>query len=859
MMTDLFRIARGASRRASKWKPVDVSWSEFLQKLNSPARTGETVAEYKRMGKAEKSAAKDVGGFVAGELLNGKRSNRTVRSRSMVTLDADKAYPGQWEDVTLICDYRMAMYSTHSHTPEEPRLRFIIPLDRPVSPDEYGAIARKLAADIGIETMDRTTYEPARLMYWPSCPQDGEYLFRSQDGPVVSADEILESYGPDDAWTDTTLWPHSKDEADVVRKEMKELGDPREKAGLIGAFCRTYDVEDAIAEFIPDVYEPCDTHSREPRYTYTGGSTHGGVSIYNDGLYLFSRHDTDPAGGGIHCQNAFDVVMIHKFGHLDKGNASPDPTKRPSYKAMCEWVQSLDAVKQLIAAERLEAAKDDFADMGSDCVDTGRLIDQPAGFDPLLDDEPEEAAEDDSWTKLLTYKPKTSDLDATAANVLLILRNDPLLKGTFGFNELLERIVFIRPTPWHKKIVDKRDGDPWVDSDSANLRVYLEQVWGLKNRADIQDAFQVVQDENRFNTLKDYLKSLKWDGKERLDTLIIRYLNAYDTPYVRAVTRKWFTAAVARIFEPGKKFDNMLVLCGPQGIGKSTLVQTMSRGRFTDSLSDLKGKGAYEQLRGAWLAEIAELAGFKRTDVETIKNFISKTEDTYRPAYGEFLRTFKRQTVFFGTTNDPEFLRDRTGNRRFWPVEVRGGDVIPKGGVLQGLEDEVDQLWAEAVVRYREGEVLWLEDAELQRIAREEQERYTVQDELAGQISEYLDTRLPNTWESMSPDERRAFIQGNSVHDLGLCELRRDVVSVIEIRCEMCGEDRARGGGNDLLSRRIANLMNTMPGWEKQPKKKRIGVYGPQWVYRRAGTSNEFGCTTDTYTPAPDYTVDKRV
>jgi hypothetical protein len=157
------------------------------------------------MTKAEKAVAKDVGGFVAGELLNGKRSNRTIRSRTMVTLDADKAYPGQWEDVALLCEYRMAMYSTHSHTPEEPRLRFIIPLDRPVSPDEYGAIARRLASEIGIETMDRTTYEPARLMYWPSCPADGEYLFRHQEGPIVCADEILMGYGPDDAWKDAAL------------------------------------------------------------------------------------------------------------------------------------------------------------------------------------------------------------------------------------------------------------------------------------------------------------------------------------------------------------------------------------------------------------------------------------------------------------------------------------------------------------------------------------------------------------------------------------------------------------------------------------------------------------------------------
>ena len=844
MATETYRIARGASCKAAKWKPIDITWPEFLAKLNSPARTGETVAEYQRMSKAEKSAAKDVGGFVAGELANGKRSNRTVRSRSMVTLDADKAVKNQWEDVTLLCGYRMAMYSTHSHTPDMPRLRFIIPLSRAVSPDEYGAIARKLAQEIGIETMDRTTYEPARLMYWPSCPSDGEYLFRSQEGPVADADEILASYGDDDAWMDTTLWPAAKDEADVVHRELTELGDPREKQGLVGAFCRAYDVEEAIAEFLPHVYERCDTHSREPRYTFIGGSTYGGVSIYNDGQYLFSRHDTDPAGGGVHCQNAFDMVLIHKFGHLDKGNVSQEPTRRPSYKAMCEWVQSLDSVKQLLAAERMASAAADFADLGEVLEEEADLL----GEAPALthSDAGEEKPVDTDWTKGLTYKPKSDELDATAANVLLILRNDPILRGAIAYNELLERVMIVRPLPWHKKVQNKRDGDAWVDSDSANLRVYLEQVWGLKNRADIQDAFAVVQDENAFDPLTDYLDSLEWDGTERLDTLFIRYLNAPDEEYVRAVTRKWFTAAVARAYEPGRKFDNMLVLVGPQGLGKSTLVQVMSRGRFSDSVNNLKGKEGYEQLRGAWLVEFAELASFKRAEIEIVKNFVSKTEDSYRPAYGEFIRTFKRRCVFFGTTNEVEFLKDRTGARRFWPIQVDGPDIIPEEGVLIGLEEEVDQLWAEAVHRYREKEPLWLNDGNMQQVIKEVQERFSVQDELAGIIAEYLDQRLPNNWEDLTPDDRVAYIQGRSPLDLGECNLRRDLVSVTEIRCELCGEDRAKGGGNDMLSRRIANLMNTMPGWAKQEKKKKLKGYGAQWVYRRNGTQDN----------APAYVLD---
>lgn len=834
MDRDTYRIARGASCRAAKWKPIDYTWADFLAKLNAPARTGETVAEYKRMTKTEKAVAKDVGGFVAGELLNGKRSNRTVRSRSMVTLDADKAYPGQWEDVVLLCEYRMAMYSTHSHTPDEPRLRFIVPLDRDVSADEYGAIARRLASEIGIETMDRTTYEPARLMYWPSCPSDGEYLFRHQEGPVVCADAILDSYGPDEAWRDTTLWPCSADEADIVRHEIKELGDPREKPGLVGAFCRTYDVEEAILEFLPDVYERCDTTSREPRYTYVGGSTYGGVSVYNDGLYLFSRHDTDPAGGGVHCQNAFDMVCIHKFGHLDKGNLSPDVTRRASYKAMCDWVLELDPVKKLIAAERLAAVEEEFGDLAETRLSDAKT---DADFDPLLDDPVERVreAEDTEWTNKLQYKPKTDRLEDTVENVLLILRNDPLLRGSFAYNELLECPVILKPLPWHRKVVDKQDGDRWADSDMANLRAYIECAWELKNRADIKDAFEIVQAENKFNPLQDYLKGLVWDGTERLDTLLIRYLRAEDNEYVRAVTRKWFTAAVARAMCPGRKFDNMLVLVGAQGVGKSTLLQVMSRGRFSDSITDLKGKGAYEQLRGVWLVEFGELASMKRAEVETVKNFVSKTEDSYRPAYGEFTRTYKRMCTFFGSTNEMEFLKDRTGARRFWPVQVHltMDDVMAAGGALIGLEEEVDQLWAEAVHRWKEGEKLWLADAAVNEVAAEVQDRFSVQDEMVGQITEFLDTLLPDTWDELSPEDRVAFIQGRSPLELGPCTKRRDVVCISEIRCEMCGEDKAKSGGSDILSRRIANIMNNLPGWENTGERMRLPSYGQQRVYRR--------------------------
>lgn len=850
-MSDTYIISRGASCRAAKWKPAAVTWDEFLAKLNAPARTGETVAEYKRMTKEEKAEKKDVGGFVAGELLNGKRSNRTIRNRCMVTLDADKAYSGQWDDVTALCDYRMAMYSTHSHTDDAPRLRFIIPLDRTVSPDEYGAIARKLALDIGIETMDKTTYEPARLMYWPSCPTDGVYLFRHQTGPVVCADKVLAEYGPDEAWRDTTLWPCASDEAEVVRQELKLLGDPREKPGQVGLFCRAYDVQDVIAEFLPDVYEPCDTHSSEPRYTYIGGSTYGGASVYNDGQYLFSRHDTDPAGGGVHCQNAFDLVRIHKFGHLDKGNVSPDQTKRASYKAMLDFMGGLDTVKQLIFEERTQSVREDFADLGALADEDGdgddgsyegeiRFADAETDGE---DNAPSTEAVDNEWKKKIALKPRTTEPLQTIANVELVLRNDPVLCGKFGYNEFRDCIMIRGRLPWmgKRKIRNPLDGERWVDNDASALRSYLEKHYGLSSRAAIQDAFAVVAMENSFHPIREYFKGLpEWDGVKRLDTFFLDYFGADTEKYVdytKAVSRKWFIAAVKRVFEPGCKYDEMLVLMSQaQGLGKSTFAQIMGMGYTSDSMTTFAGKEAYEQINGSWIVEVAELDAFDKADMETVKHFLSKSTDRYRAAYAQYTREVPRQCVFFGTTNTLEFLRDRTGNRRFNIIECHdvGKDVEKE--VLKVLPTVRDQIWAEAYHGYLSGETIWLKEKELQTEAAEVRERHSVQDELVGQLEYYLEMRLPSNWEELSCDDRTAFVQGRSPLELGACDLRRDVVCVAEIRCELMGDEKAKLGANLTLSRRIAKILNTMPGWYKVDKTVRMGEYGPQQVYRRKGT-----------------------
>lgn len=822
------KIATAGSARSKKWRTQETTWDGIVRRLRETTRTGETCAEYRRMTKEEQGRKKEAaGGFVGGAVNGGRRIAGAVQERWLITLDADEARVGDWENAILMNDLAMCAYTTHSHTPEKPRLRWVLPLTRAVSREEYEPLCRMVARDLGIlETLDPSTYQPERLMYWPTTSVDGEYLFLEQDGQWLNPDVVLRRYGRGDAWRSVDAWPMASREREIVRRELRHAEDPCAKRGIVGAFCRTFDVPMAIDTFLPDIYE----EAGNGRYTYLHGSTAAGAVLYGDGSWLYSNHSTDPAWGKL-C-NAFDLVRLHKFGELDEGRDSMDDediTRLPSYKAMSEWAAELAEVKLTTINERLNRASEDFADMGN--CDGGEENCAQRATEGQEDGNTETEG-GDGWKKKLVVNHKTGEAEPTIENALLIMQNDPLLRGAIATNEFLSRPVLRRDVPWRGKggVDAGRDGAPWTDADDAGLRLYMESVWGLKSRNAIQDAWAIECGRNGFHPVKEYLLGLKWDGKERLDTMLIRWLNAEDNAFVRAAARKWMCAAVARVMQPGRKFDQMLVLVGKQGIGKSTLARTLSRGWFTDSIQRLDGKDAYESLRGVWIVELAELAATKRSETETIKNFITKTEDTYRPAYGRHTVVYPRQCLFYGTTNDPDFLKDKSGNRRFWPVEVEGFDR----GRLLGLEEEVDQLWAEAVVRWRAGECLWMDEEELWLAAQAAQEAHTVQDELVGQILEFLDRPLPENWEKLSVEERTDYIHGRSVLELGPCTMRRDVVSALEIRMELLGETREGVGKNDVMGRRVADVLNHLPGWTRSAKTSRRGPYGPQRVYRRA-------------------------
>lgn len=807
------KIATARQKTSKRWRTSDMTWEQFLAKLRTPLRTGETAREYRAMSKEERDRAKEAaGGFVGGSLNGGQRKTEAVTARYLLTLDADHAKPGAWKRVTALLDYRMCCYSTHSHTSQSPRLRWVIPTDRPMTPDEYPAVARRVAQWLDIETMDPTTYEVARLMYWPTCSSDGEYEFREQDGPVLRVDDVLRTYGYGDAWTDSTLWPIAKTEQEVRVKSMKKAGDPTEKLGAVGLFCRTYDVHDAIREFLPDVYLPTD---KEDRYTYAHGSTAAGAIVYNDGKFLYSNHATDPCGG--QCVNAFDLVRVHKFGELDADAGVDTPvTKLPSYGAMCRWLTELPDIKRQMVDERSAAMDEDFSD----------LVEQVSQ---------ETDGSDRSWEEGLELNNKTGECEPNVNNALLILLNDPALKGKFGYDLFAELPRLRGDVPWRPRgSVDTGPGRGtlWTDHDEAGIRWYLQLKWRFKSERDLQSALELAMRANAFHPVQDYLNGLVWDGTPRLETVFIDFLGAEGNEhFIRAITRKWFCGAVARVMRPGCKFDAAIVLYGATGLAKSSFADILSKGWFNDSDIKMDSKDGYSSLHGSWIIELAELASTKRCDVETVKTFLSKREDTYRPAYGRHVATFKRQCVFFGTTNEDEYLKDRTGNRRFWPI------TVTKKMDLNKFAETIDQIWAEAVVVWKGGEKLWLDTPQLEQELLEAQAPRMVQDDMEGMLREYLDTPLPDNWEDLSPESKRDYIQGDLPVDKAKCTLRRDKVCVTEIKVEMLSIDRRKMGGNDYDTRRVANLMNNLKGWRKSSRKVRVPGYGPQWVYYREDTT----------------------
>lgn len=779
------QIAVGKSRFEKQWKNQTVKWSAFLDKLKDTYKTRETISEYLAMTKKQQDDIKDIGGFVGGQLKDGRRLDTNVLSRSLVTLDVDYAPDDFWDEIDLLYGNACCMYSTHKHQKGKARYRLVIPLSRPVTSEEYEAIARKIAEGFGIDYFDDTTYQASRLMYWPSTPKDGDYVFHMLDAPILDPQTILDKYSD---WKDISFWPMSSRSTEIKKKMAKKQGDPLEKDGLIGAFCRTYDIHSVISTFLSDVYEQCRDNDR---YTYLKGSTAGGLVTYND-RFAYSNHATDPCSMKL-C-NAFDLVRIHKFGELDLDTDSKVPVnKLPSWVAMMDFIGQDKYTLQTLGEEKLQVAMSDFEEE----------------FNEMNKD----------WLSKLETD-KRGNYVPTTDNIVLIIANDPRLRDSIGgIDRYEQKPVKLGNLPWWKYNINDNG---WRDEDDAALRYLLEKDYKIVAKGKVDDAVMFIHEQNAFNPVTDYLGVLAWDGKERLDTLFIDYLGSTDDKYTRAVTRKAFAGAVARAYEPGCKFDYMPVLIGAQGIGKSHILSIMGGSWFSDSITSLAGKEGYEALHGSWIVEMAELTATRKTDVERIKQFISQRNDRYRKAYAKRVTDNPRKCVFFGTTNDNEFLRDYTGNRRFWPIDTNADKK--KKDIFDDLPNERDQIWAEAKYRYEHKEPLYLEGEEL-RTAEKMQEEYTYKSPKEGIIADYLDRMLPENWDEMGCYERIAWMESGNIGTV-----KRSRVCALELWCELF--NGSKGSISNADAREINSILDHMEGWRKLPNPVRISKeYGRQRAY----------------------------
>ncbi|SDY13832.1 virulence-associated E family protein [Eubacterium barkeri] len=792
-------ISTGPSRRSVYWYPQEMLWSEFVTQLATPKVTPESFAVYKSMRKNQQDDLKDVGGFVGGRLRENRRKSDKVLDRCLITLDADNIPAGGTGAVlqavsSLGCAY--VIYSTRKHEEAAPRLRIVIPLDKTCAAEEYEPIARKISSYLDMAILDQTTFDVCRLMYWPSVSVDmgSQYVYTYADNPFLSGTGILSMY---EDWHNVAEWPEIPGAIKVREQRAKRQGDPLEKKGVVGAFCRIYDVPAAMDRFLSGTYTPTDIPGR---YTYADGSTVGGAILYDGGKFIYSHHATDPISGLL-C-NAFDLVRLHKFSDMDDGAKEGTPAAAmPSFTAMKELCVEDAQVKALIAQERYEKATEDFE---------GIQADGPAN--------PTE------WLSKLKMN-SNGGYEKTIDNALIILENDPNLVERFWHDEFANRAVVSGRLPWETLEDGPYLSRAWNDADDAGLRHYMEKMYNITGQQKILDAMAIHAKKHGRHLIKAYLQKLVWDGIPRIETLLIDYFGAVDTLYTRAVLKKALVAAVSRIWCPGTKFDNMPILTGAQGIGKSTFFKKLGGSWFSDSLRTFEGKEASELLQGYWIIEVGELEGFNKSEMGTIKQFLSKQDDIYRAPYGRRTEAFPRRCVFFGTTNEDDFLRDRTGNRRFWPVDADKAKAT-KSVFTDLTPYVVDQIWAEASILYTQGEALYL-TGRAEEEAQEAQEAHKNVDPRESMIKDFIARPVPLDWPQRDLQARRVY-WAQGVKQEGLEErIPRDRICAAEVWCECFQNDLKLMGQRD--ARDINGILAGLKNCKKFKSTARFGgPYGTQ-------------------------------
>ncbi|NDV86547.1 hypothetical protein GTW51_07525 [Aurantimonas aggregata] len=765
---DIIRIS-GGRQSLGKVKNITPSWGMLTATLSKPQITQETFKQYMALKKEEQDLLKNVNGFwIGSHCIDGRRKKTNLRPRDVLALDFDNMTPALLSKImrrefNILKRVEFFIHTTRKHTAEKPRIRMVFPLAKPCQIDDYTALSRIVAWSIDktMEAVDDVSFRPAQMMYNPSHSRDAEFIAKLFAGEMLlDPRDVFKAFRARDLDPHNHLHlPYSESQGQK-RLAAEKAEDPWEKDGIVGAFCRAFPIEQAIAEFLPEDYGPGDMSGAKPRYTYLKGTTANGVEIQDDGRFLYSHHTSDPLSDML--VNAFDAVRIVKFGALDEKVDEDTPIgKRPSFKKMVEFAQAIPAVKKDLVERRFSDVEEAFDDLDPEPEDDvhpspPRTPDVPSSrelsaeelellgpsvddaeegggripadaFDDLPADPDEEIEKSEQVSKAAERPPEDwrQDLDATKDgglkktiyNYSVIFQNDSRFYKRFADNEMLQGEVLYRPITSRSRfgvdlpVRDRENGDRIEDYMVAQMRTVLEGPaefggYGFPNAptTNVNAAISLAAKSYRFhpvrNLVKEGRKPVIWDKVPRLETVLQRYFKVEDNPYIREAFRLMMLAAVTRAFEPGHKFDFCLIIQGEQGIGKSSFLEMLGRyswyAVFDCGFDDVQK--AVEKMQGHSIMEIGEMSAYHKSDMDAIKQFLSTTKDTVRLAYAHRAKEYHRQAVFFGTVNTDQFLRDLTGNRRMWPVKATLPRNVPFD--FTAFAREVDQLWAEAYAIY---------------------------------------------------------------------------------------------------------------------------------------------------------------
>jgi len=772
-------VATAPKRDSKQWKNEVVSWSEIRDWMGQPANK------------------KEAGNYVLGRLVaDGRRNNKTVEARSALTLDVDHPDGGFLETLETQ-EYLHIWHSTYSSTPDNPRYRIIIPLDREISPAEYEAAARGVMQVLGDDNFDPGSIEYARYMFKPSSQKPTWFVWGEGGAKIAHAEDLI------------ALAPASLAGLPPIRPGRNKR-DPFKIEGLVGQFNRAYqDFDELIAEY--DL--PYEKHS-EKRWTLKGAiGSAAGVGEVAAGLW-YSHHGGDPAHG--EACTAFDMVRLHLFGHMDEDVKPTTPVNRkPSYTAMVDLASDDDRVKTAVFRD----LEEDFQDILGDDP-------EPSTTAPV-DDSEEDVEKPRDWRTQLAINRAGNVVDSFD-NWKLISENDPDFQA-LTFNEMTSSIEIDRDLSWR---AFKPSNRGWMEADLKHMKIMMERRYRLKVAKERIDEMVTLRAFDRaVDPVADYLRRLegKWDGTARLETCLP---GVKPTDFTRLVARKSLVAAVARAMDPGVKWDHVLVLFGDEGKGKSYWIDKMSMG-WTADLGDIRRPDTLLKISRTWIVVSDEGHSLKKADADEQKEFLTRRVDVFRAPYERAPADHPRRCVIWGSTNDDVFLRRQQGNRRFLIVHTDGKvdfDLL--------TPDYVDQVWAEAYHLWQQGEQLWLTDEE-SALAHQEREYYTEDDSLAGRIEDFLNMRVPNDWATMGRGSRTQFYRD---YQDGMIEAE-ETGSEIKLTCpvqiwyELMGEVR-NPSKKDLQD--IRESMKNVSGWRRVKNPVWFGGgYGTQRVYERFDAAAE--------------------